>query len=60
VKLEDLIGRHVRYKGEEGRVVEGHADEQASVVISIPAKSGAPSRVLTVPESEWEQLELLR
>jgi hypothetical protein len=60
VKLEDLIGRHVRYKGEEGRVVEGHADEQASVVISIPAKSGAPSRVVTVPESEWEQLELLR
>ena len=60
MRLEDLLGKHVRYKGEEGRVVEGHADEQASVVISIPAKSGAPSRVVTVPESEWEQLELLR
>lgn len=60
MRLEDLLGRHVRYKGEEGRVVEGHADEQASVVISIPAKSGAPSRIVTVPESEWELLELLR
>jgi hypothetical protein len=60
VRLEDLLGRHVRYKGEEGHVVEGHADEQASVVVSIPAKSGAPRRVVTVPESEWEQLELLR
>ena len=60
MRLEDLLGRPVRYKGEEGRVVEGHADEQASVVISIPARSGSPSRVVTVPESEWEQLELLR
>jgi hypothetical protein len=60
VRLEDLIGRHVRYKGEEGRIVEGHADEQASVVVSIPAKSGAPSRLVTVPESAWDELELLR
>jgi hypothetical protein len=29
-------------------------------VISIPARAGAPSRVVTVPESEWDQLELLR
>ena len=60
MKLEDLLGRHVRYKGEEGHVIEGHADAQASVVISILPKSGSPSRVLTVPESEWDQLELLR
>ena len=60
MKLEDLLGRHVRYKGEEGRIVEGHADVQASIVISIPASAGSPSRVVTVPESEWEQLELLR
>ncbi len=60
MKLEDLLGRHVRYKGEEGRVVEGHADPQPSIVISIPARVGAPSRVVTVPESEWDQLELLR
>jgi hypothetical protein len=59
VKLEDLIGRHVRYKGDEGRVVEGHADEQASVVVSLRATSGAPRRVVTVPESEWGELELL-
>ena len=60
MKLEDLLGRHVRYRGEEGRVIEGHADVQASVVISIPPKAGSPSRVVTVPESEWDQLELLR
>ena len=60
MRLEDLLGRHVRYRGEEGRIVEGHADEEASVVISIPARSGSPSRVVTVPESDWEQIELLR
>lgn len=60
MKLEDLLGRHVRYKGDEGRVVEGHAGEQASVVVSIRAMNGAPSRTVTVPESEWDELELLR
>ncbi len=60
MRLEDLLGRHVRYNGEAGRVVEGHADVQGSVVISIPARVGAPSRVVTVPESEWDQIELLR
>jgi hypothetical protein len=60
MKLEDLLGRHVRYRGEEGRGGEGHAEEQASVVVSIPARSGSPSHIVTVPESEWEQLELLR
>jgi hypothetical protein len=60
VDLADLLGRHVRYRGEDGRVVEGHADAEASIVISIPARAGSPSRVVTVPESEWEQLELLR
>jgi hypothetical protein len=60
VKLEDLLGRRVRYQGEEGRVIEGHADAEASVVISIPARVGWASHVVTVPESKWEQLELLR
>jgi hypothetical protein len=60
MRLEDLLGRRVRYKGEEGRVVEGHAGAEASVVISISAGVGAPSRALTVPESEWELLELRR
>ena len=60
MRLEDLLGRHVRYKGDEGYVVEGHADVQASVVISILAAVGAPSRSVTVPESEWDEIELLR
>lgn len=60
MRLEDLLGRHVRYQGDEGHVVEGHADAEASVVISIRAMVGAPSRSVTVPESEWDQIELLR
>jgi hypothetical protein len=59
VKLEDLLGKHVRYRGEEGRVVEGHSGEQASVVVSIRGMSSVPRRNVTVPESEWDQLELL-
>jgi hypothetical protein len=60
VRLEDLLGKHVRYKGEEGHIVEGHSDEQASVVVSISGMSNMPRRNVTVPESEWEELELLR
>ena len=60
MKLEDLLGRRVRYKGGEGRVVEGHADDtQASVVVNLRATSVAPRRVVTVPESAWDELELL-
>lgn len=60
MRLEGLLGRRVRYRGEEGRVVGGHADEEASVVLRITARAGSPSHLLTVPEPEWEQLELLR
>ncbi len=59
MKLENLLGRRVRYKGEEGRVLEGHSGEQGSVVVSMPAKRGAARRYVTVPESDWQELELL-
>ena len=59
MRLEDLIGKHVRYKGEEGHVVEGHSGEQASVVVSIRGMTDVPRRNVTVPESEWGELELL-
>ena len=59
MKLEDLLGKHVRYKGEEGHIVEGHSAAQASVVVSIRGMSDAPSRDVTVPESEWDEFELL-
>ena len=59
MKLEDLLGKHVRYQGEEGHIVEGHSGEQASVVVSIRGMSNAPRRNVTVPESEWEEFELL-
>lgn len=59
MKLEELLGRRVRYKGHEGRVVEGHVDVQASVVVILRASSGAPRRAVTVAELEWGELELL-
>jgi hypothetical protein len=59
VRLEDLLGRRVRYKGEEGRVVEGHSGEDASVVLSVRAATNQARRNVEVPESEWDELELL-
>jgi len=59
VKLEDLLGKHVRYKGEEGHIIEGHSGEQASVVVSIRGMREVPRRDVTVPESEWQEFELL-
>jgi hypothetical protein len=59
VRLEDLLGKRVRYKGEEGYVVEGHSGERASVVVSVRAADNVARRHVTVPEHEWEQLELL-
>jgi hypothetical protein len=60
VRLEDLLGRRVRYRGEVGRIIEGHADAEPSVVVSFAAKPGSPAHVVTVPEPDWEALELLR
>ena len=64
MRLEDLLGKHVRYKGEEGHVVEGHVEErrsgdEASVVLSVRGAHNVARRNVTVPESEWDELELL-
>ena len=59
MRLEDLLGKHVRYEGEEGHVVEGHSGDQASVVLSIRGGGDVARRNIDVPESEWERLELL-
>ena len=59
MRIEELLGKHVRYKGEEGHVVEGHAGERASVVVSIHGMSSVPRHNVTVPESEWDELEVL-
>ena len=39
--------------------MEGHSGVQASVVVSIHGMTDAPRRDLTVPESEWQEFELL-
>ena len=59
MRLEDLLGRLVTYKGERGRVVEGHAGEEATVVISIPAKSGSPRHAVVVAQPDWRDIEIL-
>jgi hypothetical protein len=59
VRIEDLLGRRVRYKGEEGRIVEGHLDERASVVVITRKTAGSPQRSLTVPEEKWNEFEFL-
>ena len=37
-----MLGRRIRYQGEVGRVIEGHADPEATVVISFAARPGSP------------------
>jgi hypothetical protein len=59
LKIEDLLGRRIRYKGEEGRVVGGQAGAQVSVVVSIERMESSPRRQVSVPRSEWSQLEIL-
>ena len=59
MRLEDLLGHHVAYKGERGRVVEGHAGEEATVVISIPAQSGSPRHAVVVAQPDWGDIEIL-
>ena len=65
MRLEDLLGKHVRFRGEEGHIVEGHFEEgqsgdEATVVMSVRGANRVPRRNVTVPESEWEEFEFLR
>ena len=64
MRLEDLLGKHVRYKGEEGHVVEGHlvegrSGEEASVVVSIRGAHNVPRRNVVVTESHWDEIDIL-
>lgn len=60
VRLEDLLGRRVRYAGVEGRVVEGQCAGDAFVVIMVATLGDAPPRLVNVPQSEWGRIEVLR
>ncbi len=59
MQLQDLLGRKVKYKGEEGRIIGGRGGAEASVLVSIRGITDAPCRDVTVPESEWGEFELL-
>jgi hypothetical protein len=37
-----MLGRRIRCKDEVGRIVEGHADAEATVVISFAARTVRP------------------
>lgn len=61
MRLEVLLGRRVRYRGEVGLVVSGCAVAEAggTLALSLPRANGAPRREVIVPASEWGELELL-
>ncbi len=59
MRLDELLGKYVRYEGEEGHVIEGECIPVAYVVIMARSLGDSPPRLLRVPESEWEKLEIV-
>ena len=55
----ELLGKRVRYAGEDGRVVEGEATSEAYVVIMIRSLGNATPRLVRVAEPEWERIEII-
>lgn len=58
MKLEDLIGKWVIFKGERGQVVGGRGGSQASVTVKVLARPGAPQHSFVVPSERWHELEI--
>lgn len=57
----ELIGKRVRYEGYEGHVRSVHAgkDRPPALRIMLRVPIGEPGRVIDVPESEWDKVEIL-
>lgn len=58
MKLEDLIGRWVIFKGERGQVVGARGGDRPSVTVSVPAQPGVPRHSFVVPSQRWNELEI--
>jgi hypothetical protein len=58
----ELIGKRVRYEGREGHVRTVHAgkDRPPELRILLRVPIGEPDRIIDVPESEWDKVEVLR
>ena len=54
----DLQGRRVVFKGQEGRVIEV-SDRTGEATIALSAPLGRPAPMVRVPDSEWDQLDVL-
>ena len=57
----DLIGKRVRYEGREGHVRSVHAgrDRPPALRIVLRVPHGEPDRMVDLPESEWDKLQVL-
>ena len=57
----DLIGKRVRYEGREGHVRSVHAgrDRPPALRIMLRVPHGEPDRIIDLPESEWDKLQVL-
>ena len=58
----DMIGKRVRYEGHEGKVRSVHAgkDRPPALRIMLRVPKSEPDRIIDVPESEWDKVEILR
>ena len=58
----ELIGKRVRYEGREGHVRSVHAgkDRPPALRIVLRVPISEPDRIVDVPESEWDKVEVLR
>jgi len=57
----ELIGKRVRYEGNEGHVRSVHAgkDRPPALRIMLRVPISEPDRIIDVPESDWAKIEIL-
>lgn len=59
MRLEELLGKCVRYEREEGHVIEGECAAEAYVVIMTRTLGDSPPSLGRVAQSEWEKIEII-
>lgn len=59
MRLDELLGKHVRYAGQDGHIVEGECTSEAYVVIRLRTLGSAAPHLVRVPQSEWGEIELI-
>ena len=59
MKLDDVLGKRVLYKGDEGITTSGTIGGVSTVVIQFSGPIGVPPRTVRVPEHGWAEIEFL-